>query len=923
MNKKTHARKDWTGNKVKTRSGVMRWPKGNEAVRFVGARNYDSSMNLPMEDELTTPSQWLQIVRPTRPDLPGIGIRKNTIGEDYQASFSLRLCTVSSRGIEKSTRSGLVQSNVSYDEVARQGAMNALIGALGPRDSLTILYEVRGISNNETNLKISLNGTTVGHTIDACAERAFTLFHDVCIAMAAGGTEFGFQALPEPIESTPPDFAETVRLIPASVEITAGNLRTAGFGKSQSVARVRLPLPAAAHQSYLTALAPALLAVPYPTEIRIRMTRAAFEPGKLDLIRGAAQQLADGDPRAVVLIGASNSPGSLGPKALATVGQALEPWFAQPDGTRFEIELASDHPVPETLIHLLGAEILQGKPFSIIGIDGDTRAPDTIDLSDIVLRTGLFPPILPTPASLDALGFPRHYPVVRFTMPASGIALGDIPMQLANAEVRITAQDRSQHCYVIGATGTGKSTLMRGMIEQDVGNGDGVALIDPHGDLYDQVLACIPARRRDDVVLVDFTDKDHFVGLNFLERSSRSDDFEKNFIIHELAEIFWRLYGHVPESMGPAFLQYMRNSVALVLEDPRGDLTLLDVPTIFVDSVFRDYLISVCKDESVRDFWLGIAKGTTGDSSLANMGAYVTNKFTEFTQNHLVRLVVGQSKSTINFRQIIDQRKILLVKLSKGLLSETDSRFLGMVVTGRLFAAALSRANVSRARRTPYYVYMDEFQNFTTESVTQALAEARKYGLALTLAHQNLAQLPDHLAESVLANSGSRIFMRVGSPDARKLAQFVSPHFSEHDLVSLPDHHAVARLKVGNVPSPAFVLRTKSHSEGAPRSGDETMRAAIIQKSYAKYCRPAELIKKEIAWRRRRHLLRFLPSALGLSTTLQAFLKERKVKTMADLVGWNSDMVKELMAQDNSFSDRASIVKVLQAISAQAEYGRR
>jgi GTPase SAR1 family protein len=537
-----------------------------------------------------------------------------------------------------------------------------------------------------------------------------------------------------------------------------------------------------------------------------------------------------------------------------------------------------------------------------------------VDLSSLVLGSSTFPPLLPSPVSLAALGYARHFPVVRFAMPRAGIVLGDIPTPFADAEVRFAPSDRSQHCYVIGATGTGKSTLLRRMIEQDIAGGEGLALIDPHGDLYEQVLSAIPARRKNDVVLLDFTDNEHYVGLNFLECVSAYPDREKSFIIHQLAEIFWSLYAYVPESMGPAFQQYMH--IALVMEDPGKDLTLLEVPLVFADPTFRNYLLAHCSDEQVADFWQGIASRTTGENSLANMAAYITNKFTEFTQNQLVRMVVGQSRSSIDFQRIMDERRVLLVNLSKGLLSESDSKFLGMLVTGRLFAAAMARAS---ARRTPFYVYMDEFQNFTTPAVTQALAEMRKFGLSLTLAHQNLSQLPEQLREAVLANIGSRIFLRVGAMDAKRLAEFVSPHFGERDLVALPDHHAVARIKVDNVPSPAFAMRTRRLEGGSPTPAQQAITKDVIARSRAKYCRTVPEIRNEIAWRRARHVLRMSPAALGFSATACDFLKAHNVRVLSDLAGPDSPVMRELTTQKLPTNDAALFEKVKAALRAQAE----
>lgn len=906
---------------TRTRSGVIRVHRTDERLRFVAGRAYDVGADAVFVEDLPEQDGLAQVFHPSRRDAPGIGLRRVPDSDLFEAGFSLLLTTVSSRGIEEWQRlqhEGKQNQDLQAD---RSRAMNALISSLGPRDAVSIVYEVHHDADGVANLRVTVHGTVAEADDESCVRRAVVLFHDLCIALAAGADEFGFQSLPEPAWVEHPAGAKVLRIVPASVEVPTARPRAAGFDRPSLRPRVRLPLPAADRPRYLNNLVPAMLAAPHPVRVRIRLTRALYDRAQFDLVRAAAEQLIEGDPRSVTLVGASAAAGTLTTEALVAVRKALEPWFAQPTGAWLEVSLASQEPVPASFAHLVGSSVFQGRSYRFEEADPAASA-ELVDLSGLVLGSSTFPPLLPPPVSLAALGYARHFPVVRFPIPRNGIVLGDIPMPFKDAEVRFARSDRSQHCYVIGATGTGKSTLLRRMIEQDIAAGEGVALIDPHGDLYEQVLLAIPARRKSDVVLLDFTGGDHFVGLNFLERVSANPDIEKNFIIHQLAEIFWSLYAHTPEAMGPAFLQYMRNAVALLMEDPGDDLTLLEVPLVFADQTFRNYLLSHCKDEQVADFWNGIATRTVGEHSLANFAAYITNKFTEFTQNQVVRMVVGQSRSSIDFRWIMDKRKILLVNLSKGLLSESGARFIGMIVTGRLFAAAMARANVPRVRRAPFYLYLDEFQNFTTSAMTQALAEMRKFGLALTLAHQNLNQLPEQVREAVLANTGSRIFMRVGVPDAERLTEFVSPHFGKQDLVALPDHYAVARIKVDNVPSPPFAMRTRRLEEGGTTEAQRAIAKEIVARSRVRYCRAAAEIRKEIAWRRSRHLLQLSPAAAGFSAGVSDFLQTRGVHVGADLGGPDSPVMRELATRTLSANDAALLGRVKAALEARAERER-
>jgi TraM recognition site of TraD and TraG len=259
----------------------------------------------------------------------------------------------------------------------------------------------------------------------------------------------------------------------------------------------------------------------------------------------------------------------------------------------------------------------------------------------------------------------------------------------------------------------------------------------------------------------------------------------------------------------------------------------------------------------------------------------------------------------------MDHRKILLINLSKGLLSETDTMFLGMVLTGRLFAAAMTRATLSPSRRVPFYVYIDEFQNFTSASIGPMLAEARKYGLSLTLAHQNLAQLPKDLSEAVLANTGSRVFMRVGSPDAQILAQYVAPNFTEHDLVSLPDRYAVARLKVNNVPSPPFVLRTPPESAEAMQPPDAALIAEIVRRSRERHSQNSAHVRRGIEMRRLSYLSRLTPRAAGFEGAVLEYLTGAGVRTLNDVLPMLPEQLAKLTDLASSVQPRAAMEVML------------
>jgi hypothetical protein len=365
---------------------------------------------------------------------------------------------------------------------------------------------------------------------------------------------------------------------------------------------------------------------------------------------------------------------------------------------------------------------------------------------------------------------------------------------------------------VLGATGTGKSTLLANMICQDIREGRGVCLIDPHGDLYDQIVESLPLSRAKDVVMFNPSQLDHAPGLNVLECTGPHRSIQVNMAINDLLKTFDRMYD-MRAAGGPMFETYFRNALLLLLESGLPAVTLMELSLVFESKDYREFLLARCKHPSIVGFWRDIAEKTGGDSSLANIAPYITSKLNAFTCNALIRPIIGQAESTIDFREIMDRQGILLVKLPKGLLGEFDAQLLGSFVLSRIFSAAMGRASVPAHKRPPFHLYVDEFQNFVNDGVAFMLAEARKYGLNLTLANQNLSQLAantgrQNLVDAVLGNVGSLIAFRVGPPDAEKLRLYTEPEFSALDLQGLPNYHAVGRIMTKRGPTRPFIFAT-------------------------------------------------------------------------------------------------------------------
>ena len=422
-----------------------------------------------------------------------------------------------------------------------------------------------------------------------------------------------------------------------------------------------------------------------------------------------------------------------------------------------------------------------------------------------------------------------------------GLLIGQNIFRDKKTDVRMLDDDRRRHFYIIGQTGTGKSVLLQEMIKQDMEAGKGVCLIDPHGDLAEKVLSLIPASRAEDVIYFNPGDIEKPLGLNMLEYDSNFPE-AKTFVVNEMIEIFEKLYNLKSLGFGgPVFEQYMRNALLLIMEDPESGSTLIDIPKVLADPDFRRYKLSRCKNTVVKNFWEQEAEKAGGEAALANMVPYITSKMNIFIANDLVRPIISQQKSSFNFREVMDQGKILIVNLSKGKLGDINSYLLGMIIVGKILIATFSRADLPEEERKDFYLYIDEFHNVTTQTITSALAEARKYRLSMIFGHQFIGQLNDETRKAVFGNVGSVMAFRTGAEDAKYLVPQFEPVFSEEDLVNLDNYNAGLKLLIKGETSRPFNVVTFPPSQGNPKI------AELIKKySRVKYGRDRATVEEEL-----------------------------------------------------------------------------
>lgn len=422
-----------------------------------------------------------------------------------------------------------------------------------------------------------------------------------------------------------------------------------------------------------------------------------------------------------------------------------------------------------------------------------------------------------------------------------------------NKDLFLKPDARLRHFYIVGQTGSGKSGFMGGMMMRDIKMGHGCAYIDPHGSDAEKILQQVPPERVEDVVIFDPSDLERPVGLNMLEFKSPE---QRTLATNEMLNIFDSLY-NLKVTGGPMFEQYFRYGIMLLTEDPESGSTLLEIPKLFADEGYRNYKLSKTKDQEIIDFWRKQAEAAGGEASLKNLVPYVVSKLAPFLTNAYLRPIVAQQKSTIDFRKIMDEKKILIAKLSKGRIGDMNANLLGMILIGKLLIAALERDEIPEKDRIPFYLYIDEFQNFLTDGIQIILSEARKYKLGLTVAHQFLGQLTRQggdtkIRDAVFGNVANKAIFRIGEEDAPFLKKVLDDKLEESDLQQVENFTCFAKIQVDGKPTPAFTLRAfygDSAYDMIDPDPSAELADVIRQISRLKYGRDRNLVENEVKLR--------------------------------------------------------------------------
>ncbi|PIZ71882.1 hypothetical protein COY07_04130 [Candidatus Peregrinibacteria bacterium CG_4_10_14_0_2_um_filter_43_11] len=400
----------------------------------------------------------------------------------------------------------------------------------------------------------------------------------------------------------------------------------------------------------------------------------------------------------------------------------------------------------------------------------------------------------------------------------------------------IKQTDRRRHIYIIGKTGMGKSVLLQNMVYSDINSGKGVAVIDPHGDLAEAVIDFVPKNRINDVVILDPSDVSHPFAFNMLERVD--DVNQQNLMASGLLGVFKKMYA---ESWGPRLEHILRNCLLALVGYP--DTSMLGIMRILVDHEYRKKVVRNIENPMVRSFWVDEFERMDQKFRTEAISP-IQNKVGQFLSSPLIRNIVGQVKSTVDIRFMMDTGKIIIVNLSKGKIGEDNSSLLGSMLITKFQLDAMSRANIPEKERKDFYLYVDEFHNFATDAFATILSEARKYRLNLTMANQYISQMPDEVRDAVFGNVGTISCFQVGFDDAEYFSSQFSEEVLPNDIVDIPKYNNYTKLMIDGMPSKVFSVSTLPSPQ--VESDDENNREKIVRLSRERYCKPRAMVEEKI-----------------------------------------------------------------------------
>lgn len=456
-------------------------------------------------------------------------------------------------------------------------------------------------------------------------------------------------------------------------------------------------------------------------------------------------------------------------------------------------------------------------------------------------------------------------------MPTEGQLMGFNLYRGIKKEVRITAEDRLRHMYIVGQTGTGKSTLLKNLMLQDMLDGKGFAYLDPHGQDIEDIMGMVPKNRVDDVVYFSPNELDNPVGLNLFEYPPDQPE-QKDFLIQEAISMLYELYDPNRQGMmGARFEQLFRNAALTAMADPEGG-TIIDLPKLFVDKEYLESKLKYVTAPDILEFWRKEMPASAKSSDHGELISWFASKIGAFRTNEMMRNIVGQLHSGIKIREAMDEGKIIFINLNKGKTGDINAKLLGMIFLTKFTAAAMSRNTADKESLRPFTLYVDEFQNFLTDSVKTILSEARKYKLSIVMANQYVGQLTEDIKNAVFGNVGSLISLRTGPEDADTLVKQFEPVFSADDLIKMPNLNGAVKMLVGGIPSNPFTMFIPFPE----KKSNPQIATALKRLSASKYARPKAEVDREIYERMKDK------DNMGPAAAVQADISAMKPKSFLD-----------------------------------------
>lgn len=655
--------------------------------------------------------------------------------------------------------------------------------------------------------------------LSSLASGAGTTADELAAALSQAAPAFWFEG--RDVDPTKPDWPLRAVWRPAGVRLWAGRERGRGSEADERPVD-RVPYPAGMPNWPLTVPLESL--PPSLTGLRIvqRVRPFRLDDAGLHRVHALMNRLKGGNLRCFRPQSPLH-PHCADPGLRQPTIELLQRWLVEPDGYAFDVLVYSAEGVPAAALEGVARDIFGRTPFEVL----DDRAADAApEFAAATLAAQGTPAVLPGAEAASSGGIAQFYAAASTPLPQTGFVIGRTAAGPRSAVVRLNAASRLQHVSIIGSSGGGKSTLMEAMMVQELADPDracSVVLIDPAGDLANKVLNHVPPERAGDVIMVDVGDTEHTACLNPLQ-GMRDDPMLSSFVASQIGEIIdLQLEGR--DTTGPQTRSHIHHCLRLAGSRTGSNGTFLDALRIIEDAEFRSWMLDKCGDPALVGYWKRFV-ATSGDHGFGNWLPYLQARLAPLTSSPILKRLLCRPDSSFNLRQAMDERKIIVFNLDKGVLQDVECRMLGAVLLMMLRAAAMSRSRQPQSERVPCHLYIDEFASFAGDSASRLFAESRKYGIGLCVSLQQTSQLGNRwgrepVLDAVLANTAQKFIFRLAPTDTGPLAPYYQPALTPAGIVNLPDFHTVATMSECGARTAPFVMKVdRPDPASAPNCAD-------------------------------------------------------------------------------------------------------